>query len=196
MAEAETIPQADLFARALPIAVSPVPDKRISVTRCSCCGRPIGDDEMVYRLAVSRGLRKVWGIEPGLASICADCSKGKRITREFKNFHGVAGLTETMEWISYLHIGVNDPQWRDPRRCRSCGRWVVYTGRRPLPRSYAIVCSARCQKEAYAAHRAVRYPLQARPCSECGRPFTPKRRDDATLCSPRCKQAAYRARRR
>jgi len=48
---------------------------------------------------------------------------------------------------------------------------------------------------AWTARRRLGTPA-ARPCAECHKPFTPKRRDDATLCSPKCKQQAYRNRQR
>jgi endogenous inhibitor of DNA gyrase (YacG/DUF329 family) len=76
------------------------------------------------------------------------------------------------------------------------------TRRHPLPRPLA---QPRLSRAPWAPPRSharprIEWLLQnfrgARPCSECGKPFTPLRRDDATLCSTRCKQTAYRARQR
>jgi hypothetical protein len=176
--------EADLFARALPIETPTLSAEFISVTlRCQNCDRSIPEGETVYRAAT--GYYTTWyeRWRGAVGSICADCAKG------VQSQVVIAGRT-------YDHVdypGGADQQWRRPRSCRSCGRWVVYTGRRPWPRY--IACSKTCQQRAYAARRG-RDPLQARPCTQCHEPFTPKRRGDATLCSPRCKQAAYRARRR
>jgi DNA-directed RNA polymerase subunit RPC12/RpoP len=134
--------EADLFARALPIENHTAPTDPVSVTlRCPNCRRAIAADETVYRLVVGDYWRDRWRCGYGAVSICADCSKG--VPRQVV----IAGRT-------YDHVdypGGSDQQWRTPMACRSCGRLVVYTGRRRLPRSYAITCSKTCQQRAYVS---------------------------------------------
>jgi endogenous inhibitor of DNA gyrase (YacG/DUF329 family) len=70
----------------------------------------------------------------------------------------------------------------DPRPCGHCGRLIRWGD----PMGF---CCERCAYEDKKAGRRV--DRIERPCSFCGKPFTPKRKD-AMTCSDRCRQAKRR----
>jgi hypothetical protein len=82
--------------------------------------------------------------------------------------------------------------WRAPAHCAGCGRTVIAGS--TVPSRGRATCSRRCQWTAYNRQRkpAPRVAHESGGCIECGKEFTPTRRD-AKRCGVNCRMHAWRA---